>query len=248
MTESNQLKNQQDMTVEELKQELVYGYRLMGQAGLGLGLLAHLTARIPGTETFWTYQLGQSVEEVRIRDLCECDFDVNPLDGKSKPNPSIKAHGVIYAARPDVNCIVHHHSGNCVALAAIGSNLLPYDRNAARWEGDIAAMDDFDDVHAIKEQGPLMLEALGNKRALLVKHHGIFVGAKNIREAVVRAIDLDHSMAIQLKAMAAGSLQLMPEGEIEDAKGFLNSDTYFDGTWCYLKRVLARSGQDQDLE
>jgi len=234
--------------VEALKRELVSGFRLMGQARLGLGILAHLTARLPGTNTFWTYQLGQSVEEVRVQDLCECDFEVTPLDGKSSPNPSIRAHGIIYEARPDVNCIVHHHGSNCVALAAIGANLVPYDRNAARWYGDIAALDDFDDVHKIDDQGPLMVEAFGQGNALLVKHHGIFVGAKNIREAIVRTIDLEYAMEVQLKAMAAGKLELLEDGGIRDAKIFLNSDKYYNGTWDYLCRVLARSGGDRDMD
>ena len=244
----SELKAADPKTVDELKRELVYGYRMLGRAGLGRGLLAHLTARMPGTETFWTYQIGYSVEEVAIDVLCEADFEVTPLDGVSRPNPSIRAHGMIYEHREDVNCIVHHHSNAAVAMGAIGQNLVSYDRNSARWGGEIAIMKDFDDVHEIAQQGPLMLEAMGQGKAIIVKHHGVFVAAKNIREAIVRALELEQSMIVQLTAQAAGTLNTMPEGEIEDAKGFLNSDAYFDGSWNYLKRALAREGGDVNLE
>ncbi len=52
---------QSGTTVEALKRELIDGYHMLGHAGLGLGLLAHLTARVPGSDSFWTYQLGKSV-------------------------------------------------------------------------------------------------------------------------------------------------------------------------------------------
>ena len=88
--------------IHALKEELALGYRAMAFNGLGLGLLAHLTARLPGSETYWTYQIGKSVEEVTVSDLAECTFDTKPLIEGKKINPSILCHGDVYRARPDV--------------------------------------------------------------------------------------------------------------------------------------------------
>ena len=45
-----------------------------------------------------------------------------------------------------------------------------------------------------------------------------------MRDTVISTIELERTMGVQLKAMAAGKLQTMREGEIENAKAFLTSD------------------------
>lgn len=227
--------------LRELKHELAAGYRMLGREGLGRGLLAHLTARLPGAGTFWTYQFGQSVEEVRARDLCEADFDAVPIDQRKKINPTLRIHGLVYAARPDVLCIAHHHGDNGVAMGAIGALLRPFDRNAARWHGELDIIEDYDKAYRIASQGRAIVAKLGKKKALLLKHHGVLVSGRSVRDTVISTIELERSLGVQLKAMAAGRIALMPEKEIADAKGFLASDAYIDGTWNYLRRVLARA-------
>lgn len=234
--------------LRELKRELAYGFRMLGREGLGRGLLAHLTARLPGAETFWTYQFGQSVEEVRIADLCEADFGANPVNKRKRVNPTLRIHGLAYAARPDVLCIAHHHGDNSVAMGAIGAVLQPIDRNAARWYGDLDVIKDYDNAYRIAEQGRAIIAKLGKKKALILKHHGVLVVGRSVRDTVISTIELERAFAVQLKAMAAGRLQRMPKNEIADAKGFLASDVYIDGTWNYLRRVLARERLDVGVE
>lgn len=231
-----------EMSVEALKRELVDGYHLLGHAGLGLGLLAHLTARVPGSDTFWTYQLGKSVEEVELEDLREVDFTLNPVGAPGNVNPTLHIHGVIYGARPDIHCIVHHHGDNAVALGAIGSNLVTFDRNAARFHNEIDIIEDYDNAHRIAEQGDAILAKLAGKRALILQYHGVIVGGRSVRDSVISTIELERSMGVQLKAMAAGKLQSMREEEIEDAKGFLTSDLFIDGTWDWRLRAMERAG------
>lgn len=228
-------------TIDELKAELAHGFRAMALNKMGLGLLAHLTARMPGGDTYWTYQIGQSVEEVRVSDLRECTFDAKPCDGVSRINPSIACHGDVYLARPDVTCILHHHSVESIAMGAIGANLEPFDRNSGRWHGEIAIVEDFD-APEIHNQGASMVDALGRGKALILKHHGVLVTGRNVRDAVVAAAELDRCMDAQLRAMAAGKLHLMPQAEIDDCKKFLASDMFADGTWDWYMRVMKRTG------
>lgn len=233
--------------VTELKRSLVLGYRMLGMHGLGLGLLAHFTARLPGASTFWTYQLGQSVEEVTFDSLFEADFDARPLNSAILVNPTLAAHGAIYKARPDVLCIAHHHGDNSVAAGAIGTNLEPFDNNAARWHGDIRLVEDYNETFSIAEQGQIMADELRNGHALLLKHHGVIAVSGSIAETVIRVIEVEQSLGVQLKAMSAGRLHLMPVGAIAECKKFLNSDYYFTGMWAYLCCRLKREGFDDAI-
>lgn len=234
--------------VDTLRRELALGFRVLGHNGLGHGILAHLTARLPGASTFWTYQLGQSVEEVRVSDLRECDFDAHPLDGVSPVNPTMRAHGAVYRARPDVLCVLHHHGDACVALGAIGANLEPFDRNSGRWHGEIAIVEDFEDVPDIADQGRAYAAGLGRGKALLLKHHGVLVTGASVRDAVVSALELERSCRVQLLAMAAGSLHHIGPGEIAECKKFLASERAVELNWAYQLRRLARHGGDVELD
>lgn len=229
-------------SISTIKRELALGYRMLGHEGLGLGLLAHLTVRHPSKDAFFSYQLGQSVEEVKIRDICEANFDAITADKSLKVNPTLRMHGVVYRARPDVKCILHHHGDNCVAMGAIGQILKPIDRSAARWHREIDIIEDYDKAYKIAEQGDAIVKVLGMKKALILKFHGILVTGRSIRDVVVSGIDLERSLGVQLKAMAAGRIATMPAKEIQDAKSLFVSDLYIDGTWNYMNRVLARKG------
>lgn len=229
--------------MDALKHELALGYRILGMNGLGLGLLAHLTTRVAGGSTFLTYQFGQSVDEVRPQDLREVDFDLNIVNGAGQVNRNLRIHGEIYAARPDVLCIAHHHGDNSIALGAIGHNLAPFDRNAARWAGEIDLAED-PESPVIAEQGRSIANALGQNKALLLKHHGVLVTGANVRDVVVSTIELERTCGVQLKAMAAGTLHLLPQAEIDDAKRTLSSAVLYNGTWDYYRRALTRKGLD----
>jgi L-fuculose-phosphate aldolase len=236
-----------EAALHTLKQKLVLGYRILGLHGLGLGLLAHLTARLPGGDTFWSYPFGASVEEVTLESLCEARFDGATIDTARRVNPTLSAHGAVYSAHPELVCIVHHHGDNAVAAGAIGMNLEPFDNNAARWHGDVRLVADYEDSFSIAEQGSIMARAFSGAHGLILKHHGLIVAHTSIEEAVVRVIELEHSLGVQLKAQAAGKLNLMPPGAIDECKKFLNSPAYFLGMWDYFCRRLRREGLVEDL-
>ena len=227
--------------MDDIKRELALGYRALGLNGIGLGMLAHLTVRRPGASTFFTYQLGLSVEEVKVSDIREVDFALNVVDGSGEINPSLGIHGDIYAARPDVLCIAHHHGDNGVALGAQGGELLPIDRNAARWHGQIGVAGDYESL-PLFEQGPAMVSSLGGLKALFLKHHGMLITGGSIPDVVVATVELERSCGVQLKANAGGRPDVMGPAEIEDARHILSSPRFYNYTWAYYMRLLARRG------
>lgn len=230
-----------DEGAADIQRELALGYRAMGLNGIGLGMLAHLTVRRPGGSTFFTYQLGLSVEEVGVADIREVDFNLNVIGNDGEINPSLGIHGNIYAARPDVLCIAHHHGDNGVALGAISGELPAIDRNAARWHGQLGSVGDYESL-PLFEQGPALVEALGDFKALFLKHHGMLVTGNSVPDVVVATVELERSCGVYLKALSAGTPDLMGSGEIEDARQILSSPRFYNYTWAYYLRLLERRG------
>ena len=227
--------------------ELALGYRILGSFNLGVGLLSHLTMRGNGGSTFWTYQLGQSVEEVRTADLVEIGFDLKPIAGRGRVNPSLAIHAQIYAARPDVCSIVHHHGTNAVALGAIGSSVIPFDQHAARWHEEVALAEVYESP-LLHGQSASIAAALGSRKALLLKHHGVLVTGSCLEDAIVSTIELENVCSAQLKAMAAGELHTMPAAELADVKQVMGSKIYYQGVWAYYIRRLSRLGLDRGVD
>lgn len=227
--------------------DLALAYRILGSFEIGTGLLAHLTMRGKGGSTFWTYQLGQSVEEVRTADIVEVGFDMKTVTGRGRINPSLSIHAKIYAARPDIQSIIHHHGANGVALGAIGSSVIAFDQHAARWQDEIALAEVYESP-LLHGQSASISEALGDKKALLLKHHGVLVTGSCLQDAVVSTIELDKVCGAQLKAMAAGEVHAMPDAEIADVKQVMGSSIYYEGVWAYCLRRLERLGLDRGID
>jgi L-fuculose-phosphate aldolase len=219
--------------LKELKRNLVYGYRILARYGIGVGLLGHLTARLPGANTFWSYQWGDSFEKVTESGLRECDFDCNVITGDGEVNDSLKIEGILYAARPDILCISHHHSDNCLALGSIGEVLQPFERSACRAYDDMALLEDFDNAHRDPVAAKAFVAALGTKNSVMMQHHGVMICGTSIQDVVVRTKEIEISAGVQLKAMAAGKLKLMNHEEAVRARDFKRLPKSYMGVWDY---------------
>jgi Class II Aldolase and Adducin N-terminal domain len=76
------------------------------------GLAGQLTARGPEANTYWTLPLGLSFGEANTDCWLLIDAQMQVLAGEAfnglrEPNPATRFHLWVYAARPDVNAIVH---------------------------------------------------------------------------------------------------------------------------------------------
>ncbi len=230
--------------VHALKQDMVYAYHILDRAGQGSGIAGHLTARLPGAQSFWTHQWHQGFDEVAYDDLIESNLELETISGSGRANPTLHIHTRIYLARPDVTCIVHTHGINAVALGAIGKCLEPFWIYGAIFHEDVTLFDEFDGVVLGKAEGDRIAEALGRNRGILLKNHGLLVVADSVRMGCIGALTLERACEAQLKAMAAGTLQLMPDAAARQAKGFLLSKDTTDGRWGHLTRRLLRARPD----
>jgi L-fuculose-phosphate aldolase len=228
-----------------LKHDLLCAFHILHRAGQGSGVAGHLTARLPGAQTFWTHQWGMAFEEVAAADLQEADFELNVVTGSAAINPTLHIHTRLYLARPDVTCIIHTHGKHVIALSALGMNLEPVTQTGAMFYDDCALFDEYDGIVLGKAEGDAIAEAIGKKRAVLLKHHGLLCVGDKIGQAVIGALTLEIAAEIQLMAMAAGTPHHLPREAALHAKGFLDSDETFGLRWAHLKRTVMRERPDK---
>jgi L-fuculose-phosphate aldolase len=227
--------------LERLREDLLCAYHVLDLDGQGSGLGGHVSARLPGASTFWCHAWGLAFDEVGIDDLLEVDFALNRRQGRGKVNPTLIFHSRIYAARPEVNCVVHTHADHATVLTAGGTPFAMVTQLAALLHDDLAFLDEYDGLVTADAEGDHLARALGSRRALLLRNHGLISVGPDIGTAVVGALVIEANCAAQLKAAALGPVRALPDAAAVHAKRFLGAPGNTLDRWNMLKRRAARA-------
>ncbi len=233
--------NPAGITEASTRLDLLCAYHVLDLDGQGSGLGGHVSARAAGADAFWCHAFGLAFDEVTHDDLIKLDFKLNRLAGCGKVNPTLIFHARIYAARPDVQCVVHTHADHVTALTATGAPFEMVMQLAAILHEDTAFLDEYEGIIEGQGGADQLAEALGSKRVLLLKSHGLISVGRSIGEAVIGALVAEANAAAHLRALAAGRVTALPAEAARDAKRFLTSDINTADRWAMLKRRAARA-------
>jgi len=214
--------------------------RIAHAAGL-VTAFGHVSARIPGTDTFLIpTRASPMLADPATLLVMTCDGEV--VRGEGLPNAEAWLHARIYAARPDVGGVAHVHSPACVALSQVGLTVRPL-HNSGAVVGEVPV---FDRVGLIRtrEFGDAAGEALGGGRALLLRGHGANVAESDVRRAIVVACFMEEAARLQLDALAAaggdeGRLRYFDAGEAARAREDLESTGPIGRAWDYYSGLLS---------
>jgi L-fuculose-phosphate aldolase len=146
-------------------------------------------------------------------------------------------HTEIYRRRPDVNCVVHTHPFYASALAATDERLLMVGQDSLLFADGIGRYDSPEFV-VTRAQGEGVAAALGDRRAILLRNHGVAVAGDSVAHATYLALSLERAVRSQLAASQLGAVREMTPEEVRSITRYL-STSYHDAlpnTWHYLLR------------
>jgi ribulose-5-phosphate 4-epimerase/fuculose-1-phosphate aldolase len=189
----------------EARVDLAAVYRLLAQYGWDDVIYNHSSMRVPGEPRMFLMKKHDLLyTEVTASNLVKVNMDLD-LDEKSGVNrPGFTLHGGVLGARADVNCAVHVHTENGVALSGLKHGLRMISQQALRFYKRVGyhkyegITEDFDERARINKD-------LGQNRALILQHHGMLTVGKTAREAFVLMKYLLTAAEIQLKMEATGA-------------------------------------------
>lgn len=234
-----------DDAAAKIRQELLFAFHVVDMLGQPSGMGSHLTARLPGADTFFFHVHNFGFGEVTPDLIHEADFELNVLSGENVDvNPTLHIHTQIYTARPDVTCILHTHAKHVTALSALGENIQTITQGGARLHDECVLFDEDDGVALGKEPGAAMARALDRRSCMVLKNHGLLTAATSIPAAVILADTMEKEAEMQLMAMAAGKLSPPSVDGNQRTKNYLFNDKMFGRGWTYLLRQLARQKPD----
>jgi ribulose-5-phosphate 4-epimerase/fuculose-1-phosphate aldolase len=194
------------------RQELAACYRVFAMLGWDESIYNHITVKVPDEEdAFLINPFGLHFSEVKASNLVKIDIDGNKLDDNPYPVnlAGFVQHSVFHRNLPDAHCIAHTHTTAGMAVASLEGGLQPVNFYAANWVGQLA-YHDFEGVTVRSEEGTRLIEHLGDKRAMLLKNHGILVMGRTVPEAFLKHWSLQRACEIQLATMQAGKPLVIP--------------------------------------
>jgi L-fuculose-phosphate aldolase len=146
------------------------------------------------------------------QDLIVIDFNGKRVDGAASERSAVREwpiHAQIYAARADVQCVLHAHPSASTLMAALGIAVEPLDQDCAAFAGRLPVLDNGAVSISTPELGDEVARALGTRGALLLKNHGSVVAGADIAYVCVTAYRLEKVAETMLRAASLTKLPVM---------------------------------------
>lgn len=191
-----------------LKVRMAAAFRLFGKFGFSEGIAGHITVRDPElSDHFWVNPFGVDFSLMRASDLLLVNHLGEIVVGDYRVNDAAFAiHSQLHQARPDVQAACHAHSVYGKAFSALRQPLLPLTQDACAFYEDHALFDDYTGVVLELEEGKRIAYALGDRKAAILRNHGLLTVGHSVDEAAWWFITMERSCQAQLLAQAAGEV------------------------------------------
>lgn len=219
-----------------MQETMAYACRILAMTGQEAGLAGQISVRSERPDAYWTLRFGLGFDEATPADFIEVDRDLNTLTGEGMANPATRFHLWVYEARPDVNSIIHTHSPWASALAAARQPLVIAQMDMTPLHNDCAFLGEWPGVPIADHEGVIISEALGDKHAIILAHHGYLTAGKTCEEATYLSVYLERAARMQIRAQAFGPLSPVDDTLAAEAHDYLLKPAIVNATFDYWAR------------
>jgi len=187
--------------------DLAAAYRLVALFRWDDLVFTHITAKVPGTEQYLINPYGLMFDEITASSLVKIDIQGKVLQETPFPiNPAgFVIHSAVHAARHDIQCVMHTHTLNGVAVSAQKRGVLPISQFSIGVLSSLA-YHDYEGIALRDEEKPRLVADLGSKTFLMLRNHGLLTVGPTVAEAFAAMYFFEATCAVQLRAQAGGTL------------------------------------------
>ncbi len=225
--------------------DVVLGNRILANERV-LDGFGHVSIRSPVDPDRFFLSRSRSPEIVTDSDIMEFDLDgIQISEDARKPYAERFIHAAIYAARPDINSVSHHHAPAVIPFSLSDVQLRPAFHMAAVIGGSVPIWDsqhEFGDTNMLVdslEMGRSLARTLGNESTALLRGHGAICAGADVRALCAISVYMRDNAELILRTLPIGLSQYLTEGEIEKTRATLLADMPLDRAWDYW---IARAG------
>lgn len=225
-------------TLNQLRKDVLTACRIVDGKRLVEGY-GHVSVRIPGTARVL---VTPRVAVGLIRspaELVVVDLEGKGIQGKGFAPLEIFMHTEVYRRRPDVQAICRTHSPMALALSVLGESVKPV-HGFGSFLGEVPV---FPKPYLIttRQLGEEVAATLGSAGGMLLRGNGTLLVGATLAEAVVKAIFLEETAAVHLRARSVGEPVVFSAAEI--ARRTDVGYDHYGRAWDYYARVYGKGAR-----
>ncbi len=205
----------------------------------------HVSARLPGGDTFLIQPIDVPRSGLRPEHLLVVDLDGKVLQGQPgmKAPAEVALHCEILRARPDINSVAHFHHDLTNAFTLVeGVELRIVKNHAIRWASGIPVHADPAHV-ANAELGRAVAATLGPHHALQIRAHGQVITAESVEAVLTDSIHFVENAQAMYHACLLGKLAPLSGADMDSFAKYFKRGRHVDKLWRYY----IESGQAQGV-
>lgn len=203
---------------QQLRTDLAALYRMVAHFKMTDLVDTHISARVPGqAQHFLINTYGVQFHQMTSRDLVKINHQgesVEPEGGGRRINVAgFVIHSAIHMARPDLQCVIHTHTPDGIAVACMEQGLLPISQHALKFYQRIG-YHEYEGIALDIAERRRLVANLGRHQAMILRNHGLLVAGRSIPEAFLNLMYLERACQIQVKATASGRQIHFPQPQV----------------------------------
>jgi len=190
--------------------------RLLRERGLAVGTSGNVGARLADGRIAITPS-SMDYDEMTAEDIVIVEADGSPSEGRHRPSSELRIHVEVFAARAEVQAIVHTHSPFATTFAAarrpvpavhyVLALLVAPGRDTLR----VAPYATFGTQQLARHA----VQTLGDDNAVLLANHGAIAVAGSLRSALGRAERVEELAMIAWRAEQIGGATVLDADELD---------------------------------
>jgi L-fuculose-phosphate aldolase len=199
------------MTEKALREAIVETCRRMNALGINQGKSGNVSARL-GESAFLVTPSGMAYDVMRPEDVVRMTM-AGEAGAAHRPSSEWRIHRDVLLARPEVGAIVHAHPIRATALACHGRPIPPFHYMVAVAGGADVRCAPYA-TFGTEALSKAAVEALDDRRACLLAHHGILALGHDPGSALDLAVEIETLAAMYLEAARLGEPPLLDDAEM----------------------------------
>lgn len=156
---------------------------------------------------------GMNYHDLKPDDIVRMAFDGAVRAGRRAPSSEWHMHAAIYAVRLEAQAIVHAHSDYATTLAVMGRSIPPFHYMVALLGGRDIRCAPYA-TFGTAELAAHAVEAIKDRKACLLAHHGQIAFGRDLAEALKLAHEVEILSGQYWRALQIGEVPLLPDDEI----------------------------------
>ncbi len=198
----------------EERKKIVETFRFLDRLGLNAGRSGNISLRLASAseneeDLFLITPSGVIKRQLSPEDILLVNKDLDVIEGDKNPSVESPTHMAVYKARSDVKAIIHAHSIYASAFAVVRKPIPPILEELVYVTGGEISVTEYAQS-GTDDLAKNIVDALGEKKAVLIANHGILTCGKDLDDALEVLISAERTAQVYILAKTLDVPKLVP--------------------------------------